>query len=81
MKICTVLASATLLLAGCQTSSKPAAAPGMINGTCPFSSQPVGEGAPTAEWNGDTVGFCCAGCAMRWDGWTDEQKDAFVSAQ
>ncbi len=81
MKTLAIIASATLLLAGCNASSKSTAAPGMINSDCPFSGQPVGQGAPTSEWNGDTVGFCCAGCAMRWDNWTDEQKDAFVSAQ
>ncbi len=71
----------TLLLVGCNPSRTSSATPGMVNTACPFSGQPVGAGAPEAQWNGDTVGFCCAGCAMRWDGWSDERKDAFVSAQ
>jgi hypothetical protein len=53
----------------------------MLNATCPFSDQPVGEGAPSSDWDGETVGFCCAGCAMRWDAWTDEQKNNYVIAQ
>jgi hypothetical protein len=83
MKARITVATATLALGGCHSGSKaPAkAAPGMVNATCPFSNQPVGAGVPTADWGGETVGFCCAGCVTRWDGWTDEQKRDYVSAQ
>jgi hypothetical protein len=83
MKTFVVLATTALLLAGCQSGNKTGdkAAPGMINSGCPFSGEAVGEGAPTAAWNGRTVGFCCNGCVKRWNGWSDEQKDGYVRAQ
>lgn len=83
MKTLAMLAAATILFAGCQStgSSSAKASPGMINDGCPFSGKPVGEGAPTASWGGETVGFCCGGCARRWNGWSDEQKDGFVAGQ
>jgi len=81
MKTIATSVCASLLLVGCQSSTKSAAAPGMINSTCPFSGNPVGAGAATADWQGQTVGFCCAGCASRWGGWSNEQKNDYVSAQ
>ncbi len=83
MKAILIVATTALMLGGCQSGSKSTAkaAPGMLNATCPFSDQPVGEGAPSSDWDGETVGFCCAGCAMRWDAWTDEQKNNYVIAQ
>jgi len=83
MKTLFVCVTTAMLLAGCQSGPKStdAASPGMINDGCPFSGEPVGDGAPTAAWNGNTVGFCCAGCVKRWDGWSEEQKNGFVSAQ
>jgi hypothetical protein len=83
MKTLFVCVATAMLLAGCQSGPKSTdtASPGMINDGCPFSGEPVSDGAPTAAWNGNTVGFCCPGCTKRWNGWSDEQKNGFVSAQ
>lgn len=83
MKLFSVLATSALVFMGCQAGSKTGTqpAPGMWNAGCPFTGRPVGEGAPTADWNGQKVGFCCAGCQVRWSDWSDEQKEQFVDAQ
>ena len=79
MKMFALLAVTALVGVGCQSGPKPA--PGMVNAGCPFTGSPVGEGASKAEFDGKTVGFCCPGCKVRWDGWSDEQKAGFVNAQ
>lgn len=30
-------------------------------------------------WNGQKVGFCCAGCVKKWDKMSPQQKDAAVA--
>lgn len=79
MKMLGVCVVTALVCFGCQSGPKPA--PGMVNSGCPFTGSPVGEGAATAEFEGQTVGFCCPGCKVRWDGWSDEQKRGFVEGQ
>ncbi len=81
MKLLAGIACVALLLGGCQSTSKSAASPGMINSTCPFSGGQVGPGAVTADWKGETVGFCCGGCAARWHAWSDDQRDDYIAAQ
>jgi len=41
-----------------QPSTKPVA----INKLCPVGKVPVDPKAPTVEYKGKTIGFCCAGC-------------------
>ncbi len=81
MKAPLMIVTASLLLVGCESSPRSEGSPGMLNATCPFSGNPVGQGSATAQGHGETVGFCCAGCVSRWDGWSDGQKSDFVSAQ
>jgi hypothetical protein len=83
MKLFAAIAATTFIFAGCQStgSSNSKAAPGTINDGCPFSGKPVEEGSTTADWDGESVGFCCGGCAKRWNGWSDEQKNDYVAAQ
>ena len=75
--------AAMLSWGGCQSAPqvKERGATGMVNQKCPLSGNPVGAGAPTANWHGDTVGFCCGGCLAGWDQWSDAQRDRFVAAQ
>lgn len=73
-------------LVGCQSPTRGGATPppatGMINSNCPFSGQPVGVGAPAATLDdGRTVGFCCQGCAQRWNGWDQQQQQQYIAAQ
>ena len=83
MKMFAVIATSALLCMGCQNGNKTGLqpAPGMLNAGCPFTGNPVGDGSPTADWDGQQVGFCCAGCKVRWNDWSDEQKKQFVDAQ
>ncbi len=67
MKICTklfVAAFAAVLFTGCTTTEGTAAtgAPTL----CVISGEDA-EGGPTAEFDGQTVGFCCNNCKRKWD--------------
>jgi len=57
---------------------KAIAKAGPINDVCPVLDNKVPEGAVTLTWKGHTIGFCCPGCDTKFDGWTDEKKQAFV---
>lgn len=35
--------------------------------------------APTVEWKGHVIGFCCPGCDAEFLEWPDDKKDAFVA--
>lgn len=78
---------AAAALAGCQSTSKTAAADaktakpaamGVMNTKCPFSGNPVAEGA-TADFAGQKVGFCCKGCAGKFTAKTDAEKKELVA--
>ena len=62
------------------TPETPAATPVvLVNETCPLMG---GDADPevTTEWNGKTVGFCCAQCIPEWNELTDEQKAEKLAA-
>ncbi|QDT16596.1 hypothetical protein [Alienimonas californiensis] len=62
------------------SADAPEAAPVvLINETCPLMG---GEADPavTTEWNGQTVGFCCASCIPEWDELSEEQKAEKIAA-
>jgi len=81
----TVILVAGLALGACESmqgadsSSPAAAAAGTINDRCPIAGQPVDLAADTAEWQGGTVGFCCNGCAARWDDMSDDERAARIA--
>jgi len=58
---------------GSTTASKP------INDVCPILDNPIPANAPTVEWSGHTIGFCCPGCDTDFLAWPDEKKQAFVA--
>ncbi|MFH5803077.1 hypothetical protein [Alienimonas sp. DA493] len=58
----------------------PAATPvAIVNETCPLMGGDV-DPAVTTEWNGRTVGFCCAQCIPEWKELSEEQKAANLAA-
>lgn len=62
------------------TDADPVATPVvLVNETCPLMG---GDADPevTTEWNGQTVGFCCAQCIPEWNDLTDEQKAEKLAA-
>ncbi len=61
-------------LAACSKATKAdAAAPGMLNSRCPYSGNAV-KSDFTRGYNGASVGFCCSGCAGKWDSSSDAVK-------
>lgn len=75
------VACACLVLMGCSSETKKDAggdkAMGAVkadNALCPFSANPVKADIKTASFQGKNVGFCCNGCAGKWDAMTDAQK-------
>lgn len=48
---------------------------GVVNTHCAMRpGSPVNPDAPTAEWKGQKVGFCCPGCLSAWNKLDDAQK-------
>lgn len=52
-----------------------------VNKVCVINpAHPVDPSAPSAEWNGKKIGFCCAGCVAKWNKMTDAQKSTALAA-
>lgn len=49
-----------------------------VNSTCPILGNPVVADAGSAEFNSQTIGFCCPKCAGKWDEKSGEEKQAFL---
>ncbi|GEM_PF-1292964 len=62
----------------CPCTAKQASL-GTMNGVCPVSGRPVGQNAPSSEWNGTQVGFCCGGCKTRFDGMTAQDQTTMMN--
>ncbi|MEO0716576.1 MAG: hypothetical protein AAFY58_06260 [Planctomycetota bacterium] len=59
--------------------STVAAAP--INTICPIGGHAIPEDAPTATVAGNTIAFCCEGCAGAFADMTDaERQDVLATA-
>jgi hypothetical protein len=63
-------------VAACSAASAESAS--VVNANCPMSGDPVKEGS-AAEFNGETIGFCCNDCISDWDGKSDEEKTAALA--
>lgn len=77
-----ILGTFFLLAATSLQDEKPANAVstlGPVNSACPFTDRPIGADSPTQAHNGYTIGFCCNGCQSRWQGLTEENKDAILA--
>lgn len=61
----------------CPCTSKQASL-GMMNDACPVSGRPIAQNSPSSEWNGNKIGFCCAGCKNRFDGMTAQDQDGMI---
>jgi hypothetical protein len=50
----------------------------VVNARCPIMGNRIDpNGVPenlTVEWQGKTIGFCCAACPPRWEDLSDEEK-------
>jgi hypothetical protein len=82
-----VLPVLAFALAGCsyfggskaEDTQMSTAAP--INSSCPVEGSDVNPDAGTYEVGTYTVGFCCKGCAKKFDGWSEEERTAYVQEQ
>ncbi len=90
-----MLAVPALVLLGaavgaCQ-SSKTAQEPSMctapkpgtitsVNQYCVMVAKDPVDPTVTAQWKGQTVGFCCNGCIPKWEKLTEKEKDAALAA-
>jgi hypothetical protein len=56
----------------------------LVNSRCPIMGSAINPESVTAnltrDYNGQKVGFCCAGCPSAWDKLTDAEKQAKLSA-
>lgn len=58
-----VAATPTMLAVAPATQpSTPTTKPKIFNTMCPVGKEKVDPEAPTVEYKGKTIGFCCAGC-------------------
>lgn len=71
-----VAASAALLLSGCSMLDADGA--GHATSLCVISMEDA-DGGPTAEFEGQTVSFCCNSCMKRWNRMDDEGRRAAVA--
>jgi hypothetical protein len=60
-----------------QTTAQPASKP--VNTLCPIMENEVDAEAPTRQFKGVTIGFCCPGCDRKWDRKSDEAKMALLT--
>jgi len=78
------LAKAQALLTGCHkkmaTKEAQTIPAGIVNKTCPMMDSKLDPAKVPEEltrvFQGQKVGFCCAGCPVAWDKLTNEQKQA-----
>lgn len=54
-------------------------AAGPVNKNCPIMGKEVDAEAPTREFKGVSIGFCCPGCDRKWDRKTDAEKMALLA--
>ncbi len=66
--------------AGATQPKQPVASMGIVNTKCPIMPSHAAKAKTVADFNGQKVGFCCAGCLPDWNKMSDEQKAAAVKA-
>lgn len=81
MKIFTALAAIGLLTLAACTTNASAESPSVINATCPMMGDEVDAEGEVAEWNGETIGFCCEGCKPKFEALSPEEQAAKLAEQ
>ena len=71
---------ATEAIAAVQKSMERAPAKKIVNAKCPITGNAVDPKIETREFNGQTVGFCCAACPPAWDKLSDDEKETKLKA-
>lgn len=52
---------------------------GPVNKNCPIMGKEVDTEAPTREFKGVSIGFCCPGCDRKWDKKSDAEKMSLLA--
>ena len=68
-----VLSLSALLFSACSEAS---AAVQTVNENCPMMGEAIDPSEGTVEWQGHTVGFCCAGCSDKFEALSPEEQAA-----
>lgn len=84
--ICSTIVLSALALTGCACNDcagdacqdVKAGSITTVNGYCVVNPKDPVNPAIVREHKGQRVGFCCNGCTKKWDGMTDDQKDAAI---
>jgi hypothetical protein len=69
-------ALAAVLCMGACASKQTTTGATAINAKCPYSGQAVNTSAPTRDYHGQTVGFCCDQCPQTWDKASETDRTA-----
>ena len=66
----------TASLLACSAGTDDAAEGGMdfANANCPLMGNPVEADGGSAEFKGHTIGFCCEGCAPKFEKLSETEK-------
>lgn len=86
LTLAAALATTILTFTGCQcaecaSNDNTTAAAAPINTVCPIGGHAIPEDAPTATVAGNTIAFCCEGCAGAFADMTDaEKQDVLATA-
>lgn len=69
-----VFLTATVL--ACSSEQTDSAEGGMdfANANCPMMGNPVAADGGSVEFQGHTIGFCCEGCAPKFEKLSDKEK-------
>ncbi|MBI1315160.1 hypothetical protein GC176_28035 [bacterium] len=70
--------TASAELAADAAATETASAP--VNKNCPIMGHEISADGGTTTWNGKTIGFCCEGCAPKFDALSDDEKAAKLAA-
>ena len=50
-----------------------------VNANCPIMGKPVRDDGGRADWNGQTIGFCCPKCIDKWEALSEEEKTSHLT--
>lgn len=64
------------LVAACAGAPKAMAGGAAVNTACPISGEAIEAGAPTIDYMGHKLAFCCDHCVDKWNGMDDAKKQA-----
>ncbi len=65
--------------AECKDAGKQGGGAAPVNSKCPVSGEALPADAKTVSFNGQTVGFCCAGCVGKFEAMGADAKSAALT--